>query len=113
MGFPSTISTFLVDAVVVDPLCRAFEVIDGIYQVQGYDLSNISFVEGASGVIVFDAGTAMARHSISSSPNCDHPLWMMPPALTCAKLARDGWRTHPCPRFGRSTCQTISIATLW
>jgi alkyl sulfatase BDS1-like metallo-beta-lactamase superfamily hydrolase len=24
----------------------AFEVIDGIYQVQGYDLSNVSFVEG-------------------------------------------------------------------
>ena len=31
-----------------------FEVVDGIYQVRGLDLSNISFVEGESGVIVID-----------------------------------------------------------
>jgi alkyl sulfatase BDS1-like metallo-beta-lactamase superfamily hydrolase len=31
-----------------------FEVVPGIYQVRGYDVSNITFVEGASGVIVID-----------------------------------------------------------
>lgn len=31
-----------------------FEVTDGIYQVRGYDLSNITFVKGNSGWIVFD-----------------------------------------------------------
>jgi alkyl sulfatase BDS1-like metallo-beta-lactamase superfamily hydrolase len=31
-----------------------FEVVPGIYQVRGHDLSNISFVEGDSGVIVID-----------------------------------------------------------
>ncbi|CCH78280.1 Alkyl/aryl-sulfatase BDS1 [Nostocoides japonicum T1-X7] len=31
-----------------------FEVTDGIYQVRGFDLSNISFVEGDTGVIVID-----------------------------------------------------------
>ncbi|GAA2074204.1 MBL fold metallo-hydrolase [Aeromicrobium tamlense] len=31
-----------------------FEVTDGIYQVRGFDLSNITFVEGDSGVIVID-----------------------------------------------------------
>ena len=31
-----------------------FEVTEGIYQVRGYDSSNISFVEGESGVIVID-----------------------------------------------------------
>ncbi|MEX0334824.1 alkyl/aryl-sulfatase [Vibrio tubiashii] len=31
-----------------------FEVTDGIYQVRGYDLSNITFVEGKTGWIVFD-----------------------------------------------------------
>jgi alkyl sulfatase BDS1-like metallo-beta-lactamase superfamily hydrolase len=31
-----------------------FEVVPGIYQVRGYDLSNITFVEGSSGVIVID-----------------------------------------------------------
>lgn len=31
-----------------------FEVIDGIYQVRGYDLSNITFVRGKTGWIVFD-----------------------------------------------------------
>src|SRR5262245_32014825 len=31
-----------------------FEVVPGIYQVRGMDLSNISFVEGETGVIVID-----------------------------------------------------------
>ena len=31
-----------------------FEVVDGIYQVRGYDLSNITFVRGATGWIVID-----------------------------------------------------------
>ncbi len=31
-----------------------FEVTDGIYQVRGYDLSNMTFVEGDIGVIVID-----------------------------------------------------------
>jgi alkyl sulfatase BDS1-like metallo-beta-lactamase superfamily hydrolase len=31
-----------------------FEVVDGIYQVRGLDLSNITFVEGETGVIVID-----------------------------------------------------------
>lgn len=35
-----------------------FEVVDGIYQVRGYDLSNISFVRGKTGWIVFDVGSS-------------------------------------------------------
>lgn len=31
-----------------------FEVVPGIYQVRGFDLSNVSFVEGATGVLVID-----------------------------------------------------------
>lgn len=31
-----------------------FKVTDGVYQIRGYDLSNITFVEGKSGWIVFD-----------------------------------------------------------
>ncbi len=31
-----------------------FEVVDGIYQVRGYDLSNITFIRGESGWIIFD-----------------------------------------------------------
>ena len=34
-----------------------YEVIPGIYQVRGFDLSNISFIEGKTGWIVFDPGT--------------------------------------------------------
>jgi alkyl sulfatase BDS1-like metallo-beta-lactamase superfamily hydrolase len=41
-------------------------VTDGIYQVRGYDLSNISFVEGDNGVLVIDpllsTETASAGH---------------------------------------------------
>jgi alkyl sulfatase BDS1-like metallo-beta-lactamase superfamily hydrolase len=38
-------------------LCRInglFQVTDGIYQVRGFDISNVTFVEGDSGVIVID-----------------------------------------------------------
>ncbi len=35
-----------------------YEVSDGIYQVRGYDLSNITFIRGDTGWIVFDVGTA-------------------------------------------------------
>ena len=31
-----------------------YEVVEGIYQVRGFDLSNISFIETDSGVIVID-----------------------------------------------------------
>jgi alkyl sulfatase BDS1-like metallo-beta-lactamase superfamily hydrolase len=31
-----------------------FEVVPGLYQVRGLDLSNVTFVEGATGVIVID-----------------------------------------------------------
>lgn len=34
-----------------------FEVADGIYQVRGYDLANITFVRGDTGWIVFDVGS--------------------------------------------------------
>jgi alkyl sulfatase BDS1-like metallo-beta-lactamase superfamily hydrolase len=49
-----------------------FEAIDGIYQVRGYDLSNISFVEGDTGVIVIDplisTETAAAALALSRRP---------------------------------------------
>lgn len=31
-----------------------FQVTDGIYQVRGYDMTNITFIEGDTGWIVFD-----------------------------------------------------------
>jgi len=52
-----------------------FEVTDGIYQVRGYDLSNISFVESDTGVIVIDplistetAAAALALYRASWRP---------------------------------------------
>jgi alkyl sulfatase BDS1-like metallo-beta-lactamase superfamily hydrolase len=45
-----------------------FKVTDRIYQVRGYDLSNITFVQGDSGWIVFDplisTETAMAAYDL-------------------------------------------------
>ena len=47
-----------------------FEVKPGIYQVRGYDLSNISFIRGKTGWIVFDVGsvaeTAQAAYALVS-----------------------------------------------
>jgi alkyl sulfatase BDS1-like metallo-beta-lactamase superfamily hydrolase len=55
-----------------------FEVTDGIYQVRGYDLSNISFVEGDSGVIVIDplisTETAAAALALYREHRGDRPV---------------------------------------
>lgn len=36
-----------------------YEVVDGIYQVRGYDLANITFLRGDSGWIIFDVGSTV------------------------------------------------------
>ncbi|WP_433365025.1 alkyl/aryl-sulfatase [Actinoplanes sp. CA-142083] len=55
-----------------------FEVTEGIYQVRGYDLSNISFVEGATGVIVIDplisTETAAAALALYRQHRGDRPV---------------------------------------
>lgn len=42
-----------------------FEVVEGIYQVRGYDVANVTFVKGDSGWIVFDCGTGIETASAS------------------------------------------------
>jgi len=55
-----------------------FEVTDGIYQVRGFDLSNISFVEGDDGVVVIDplisAETARAAFDLYREHRGDRPV---------------------------------------
>ncbi len=55
-----------------------YEVVDGIYQVRGLDLSNITFVEGATGVIVIDplisVETAVAALSLYREHRGDRPV---------------------------------------
>lgn len=55
-----------------------YEVVEGIYQVRGLDLSNISFVEGDTGVIVIDplisVETARAALQLYRSKRGDRPV---------------------------------------
>lgn len=55
-----------------------FEVVPGIYQVRGFDLSNITFVEGERGVIVIDplisTETAAAALALYRSERGDRPV---------------------------------------
>jgi alkyl sulfatase BDS1-like metallo-beta-lactamase superfamily hydrolase len=55
-----------------------YEVVDGIYQVRGFDLSNISFIEGDSGVIVVDplicTETAAAALALYRAHRGDRPV---------------------------------------
>ncbi|ONH31681.1 alkyl/aryl-sulfatase [Pseudofrankia asymbiotica] len=55
-----------------------FEVVPGIYQVRGLDLSNVSFVEGDTGVIVIDpllsVETARAALGLYRSQRGDRPV---------------------------------------
>ena len=55
-----------------------YEVVDGIYQVRGLDLSNISFIEGDTGVIVIDplisTETAAAALALYRAHRGDRPV---------------------------------------
>ena len=55
-----------------------FEVTDGIYQVRGYDLSNMSIIEGDTGIIVIDplisAETAAAALALYRKHRGDRPV---------------------------------------
>lgn len=55
-----------------------FEVTDGIYQVRGFDLSNVTFIEGTTGVIVLDplisTETAAAALALYREHRGDRPV---------------------------------------
>ncbi|UUO10484.1 MBL fold metallo-hydrolase [Alcaligenes faecalis] len=55
---PSTVHPGLWRMSQLNLLDGVYKVTDNIYQVRGYDLSNITFVRGTSGWIVFDVGTS-------------------------------------------------------
>ncbi|MEU9606463.1 alkyl sulfatase dimerization domain-containing protein [Streptomyces sp. NPDC048057] len=55
-----------------------YEVVDGIYQVRGFDLSNVTFVEGEKGVVVIDplisVETAAAALALYREHRGDRPV---------------------------------------
>jgi alkyl sulfatase BDS1-like metallo-beta-lactamase superfamily hydrolase len=51
---PQTVHPSLWRMAQLNGLHGLFEVVPGIYQVRGYDLSNVTFLEGSTGVIVID-----------------------------------------------------------
>lgn len=51
---PETVNPSLWRQTILTGTAGLFKVIDGIYQVRGIDLSNITFIEGEKGVIVMD-----------------------------------------------------------
>jgi alkyl sulfatase BDS1-like metallo-beta-lactamase superfamily hydrolase len=55
-----------------------FEVVEGIYQVRGFDLSNITFVEGDTGLVVIDplisSETAAAALALYREHRGDRPI---------------------------------------
>ena len=51
---PATVNPSLWRQSQLNTIDGLFEVVPGIYQVRGFDLSNISFIEGDAGVVVID-----------------------------------------------------------
>ncbi|PZQ46460.1 MAG: hypothetical protein DI556_20385 [Rhodovulum sulfidophilum] len=55
-----------------------FEVADGIYQVRGYDLANITFIRGDTGWLIFDVGssaeTARAAYDLVTEEFGERPV---------------------------------------
>ncbi len=77
-GAPDTVHPSLWRQSTLVALGGLFEVVPGIYQVRGMDLSNISFVEGGTGVIVIDplisVETAAAALALYRSHRGDRPV---------------------------------------
>ena len=51
---PATANPSLWENVKNNHACGLFKVVDGIYQVRGYDMANITFIESDNGWIIFD-----------------------------------------------------------
>ena len=75
---PHTVNPSLWRIFTLNAMQGLFEVIPGIYQVRGFDLSNISFVEGETGVIVIDplisTETAAAAMALYRENRGDRPV---------------------------------------
>jgi len=56
---PDTVNPSLWENVKNNHVCGLFGVTDGIYQVRGFDMANITFIEGKTGWIIFD--TSMSK----------------------------------------------------
>ncbi|MEH6589737.1 MAG: alkyl sulfatase dimerization domain-containing protein [Halioglobus sp.] len=56
---PSSVNPSLWRQASLNNIHGLFEVTDGVYQLRGFDLSNISIIEGDNGWIVVDPGTAI------------------------------------------------------
>lgn len=53
---PDTVNPSLWENVINNHSYGLFQVTDGIYQVRGYDMANITFIEGNTGWLIFDTG---------------------------------------------------------
>jgi alkyl sulfatase BDS1-like metallo-beta-lactamase superfamily hydrolase len=75
---PETVNPSLWRQSVLNAIDGLFEVTPGIYQVRGMDLSNVTFVEGATGVLVIDplisAETAAAALALYRAHRGDRPV---------------------------------------
>ncbi len=82
-----------------------FEVVGGIYQVRGFDLSNVTFVEGDTGVIVIDPLISTATGSPASrsqtSGNLGRERHLNP--------SRTGQRNPRSP----STSRSVGLPSSW
>jgi alkyl sulfatase BDS1-like metallo-beta-lactamase superfamily hydrolase len=72
---PATVHPSLWRIARLNCLHGLFEVVPGIYQARGYDLSNMTFVEGATGVIVIDPLVSMecAQAALALYRSCRGP----------------------------------------
>jgi len=75
---PSTVNPSLWRQAQLNSIHGLFEVTDGIYQVRGLDLSNMTIIEGATGIIVFDplisCETAAAALALYRANRGDRPV---------------------------------------
>ena len=69
---PDTVNPHLWRHATLNAYHGLFEVCDGIWQVRGYDISNVTFIRGATGWIVVDPLTTMATAKASYELITEH-----------------------------------------
>jgi hypothetical protein len=74
---PSTVDPSLWRLAQLNAINGLFKIADGVYQVRGFSLANMTIVEGATGVVVIDplstVGSARDAIDLSSTPH--FPWW--------------------------------------
>ena len=97
----------------LNSLYGLFEVTDGVYQVRGYDVANITFVRGSQGWIIFDCTTSVETAKAALEQlgyQAESGAWRNA-YLNAAYELRHGTDDYPDTSVGGTGAYTLGMST--